>query len=91
VLEPTVTYPIPVSEWGPFDNYQIAWTANITNERIVFSKPSVDILRLNFRFFALFTFLVFTFGLIVLVGLLAFFYLLVLVFLTDTNKLEKKA
>ncbi len=90
VLEPTVTYPIPVSEWGPFDNYQIAWTANITNERIVFSKPSVDILRLNFRLFALFTFLIFTFGLIALVGLLAFF-LLFLVFLTDTDNYKKKA
>lgn len=90
--EPTVSYPIPVSEWGPFNNFQIAWTENITNKRIVFSKPNTDILRLNFRAFAFFTFLIFTVGLIALAGLLAFFYIiLVLISLRDTDKFKKKA
>lgn len=75
VLEPSITYLIPVTEWGPFNKYSLSWQENITDNRIVFSKPKADDLQSHFYFHAFFTYVSFTVGLIAVVGFSTFMYL----------------
>ncbi|HOX30595.1 MAG TPA: hypothetical protein P5080_05395 [Candidatus Paceibacterota bacterium] len=75
IMEPTVAYPIPATEWGPQKYFRLPWTENIKDRSIVFSKPKTNALKPYFYFHAFFSYLLLTVGSIATMGIVAFFYI----------------
>lgn len=79
IMEPTVAYRIPATEWGPLKYFRLPWTENIKDRSIVFSKPKKNALKFNFYFDAFISYILLTVGLIAIMGIIAFFYVIALV------------